>query len=141
MERNNLEIHEETKGSWPALNAVPSGERPVPNTTSSVMPRLVLWEAIAHQSESLKQLTTMWLKAHPINENLLRSTLCQVGLPSPNPRPSPQTLPPDGKTGALFLHPNSARPTTTGVPSLPLTKTPEPPQSLFSLFPGNSLQD
>lgn len=40
VERNNLEIHGKTAGSWPALGAVTRGERPASNTTSSAMPRL-----------------------------------------------------------------------------------------------------
>lgn len=43
----------------------------------------------------------MWLKAYPINENLLRSTWCQVDLPGPNSLPHTHYLL-QGKTGAFF---------------------------------------
>lgn len=104
-------------GSWPALNAVTSGPSPISNTISSVTPRLASpFEAIAHQSESLKQLTTVWLKAHPINGNLLRST-SQLGVfaqPKP-PAPSQQTHLLMGRQGPFSCIPTapirSTRPT------------------------------
>lgn len=133
------------KKPWEAgLHAVISGERPLSNTISSKMLRLV--NPVGSDPSPIWILKTMNYHVVKGWSNQLEFTEVHLvpGRPSWPEFPASQTHILRGNMmGASFqrsLTVPSPAP-TTGAQYLLLTKTLQPLQSLFSLFPGNSLND